>query len=189
MVEIGREQVLLQKHRPHRLTGAGGYRSGAEASWRSKKPFTNWRYEPVQCEGCLQTRSFYDFPKYGDLCLYCTGDKKEEEMVDMGLKDWAKKESARVEEQRKGSFPPTWKPPTGTSVVQILDEEARSISGQYGPATVFAVKVKGVAHSWIINEKSPVLRQLITMLSQGVMKLRVTRVGTKMATRYKLEKA
>lgn len=107
----------------------------------------------------------------------------------MGLKEWAGKEKAKVEAERKGSFPPSWKAPVGTSTIQVLDDEVRDISGQYGPAKVFSVKVKGTKQSWIINEKSPVLRQLITLLAAGVTKLKVTRTGTKMATRYQLEKA
>lgn len=170
------------------MKARSGFRSGEEASRLSKRPFTRWRDELVRCEGCGRELSFYAFPKYSDLCFYCTGEPTKEE-IGMGLEEWAKKESARVEKERKGSFPPSWKAPTGTSTVQVLDDEVRGISGQYGPAKVFGVKVKGTKQSWIVNEKSPVLRQLITMLAAGVTKLKVTRTGTKMATRYTLERA
>jgi len=180
------------------MKARSGFRSGAEASRKSKKPFTGWREEPIRCEGCGEERSYYDFIGDNEFCNYCVFNQplgveayrvKQKGGDRMGLKEWASKEKSRVEEERKKSFPPSWKPPIGTSTVQILDDEVRDISGQYGPAKVFSVKVKGTKQSWIINEKSPVLRQLITMISQGVMRLRVIRTGTKMATRYQLEKA
>lgn len=177
------------------MKARSGFRSGGEASRKSKRAFAPWREQPVRCERCGEDRSFYDFTSDNELCDYCVGmqgplyweNKKGD--GSMGLKDWAKKESESIEKERRDSFPPTWTVPQGTSTVQVLDEEARDITTRYGPAVVFAAKVKGTKHSWIINKTSPMLRQLITLLATGATKIRVTRTGTKMQTRYTLEKA
>lgn len=51
-----------------------GWRSGYEASQRSKKPFAPWRYQPCQCEMCgevLPTASYQDFCPKCDFCRGC----------------------------------------------------------------------------------------------------------------------
>ena len=104
----------------------------------------------------------------------------------MSLKSWAKKEQSKLDEQRKMKFK-NFKPAVGTTKVQILDEDIREISGQYGDATIFAVKVAGKKMDWLVNNRSPVKRRLVELLAQGIMVVNVIRVGKGLSTRYTIE--
>jgi len=48
-----------------------GWRSGGQASQKSKKPFSNWRYQPCQCEMCGVTYPTAEYRFFCPICNFC----------------------------------------------------------------------------------------------------------------------
>lgn len=56
-----------------KATKRSGWRSGAEASRRSKTPFAPWRYLPTQCEMCLEVYPTAEHRFFCPKCGFCWG--------------------------------------------------------------------------------------------------------------------
>lgn len=52
-------------------TKRSGWRSGGEASRKSKKPFTNWRLLPTECEMCLAIYPTAEYQFFCPTCDFC----------------------------------------------------------------------------------------------------------------------
>jgi len=66
----------------HKAVKRSGWRSGYQASLKSKTPFTNWRLLPTECEMCLEvypTAEYQFFCPTCDFCRRCCGcrDKRK----------------------------------------------------------------------------------------------------------------
>lgn len=48
-----------------------GWRSGREASLKSKSPFTTWRYQPCTCEMCEIAYPTAEYRYFCPICSFC----------------------------------------------------------------------------------------------------------------------
>lgn len=53
------------------LKQKSGWRSGGEASRKAKKPFTNWRLLPTECELCLRIYPTAEYQFFCPTCDFC----------------------------------------------------------------------------------------------------------------------
>jgi DNA-binding transcriptional ArsR family regulator len=61
------EDLMGGKHPPPNVKGAS-WRSGHDASLRSRRPFANWRDQPAECENCL---GVYPARSFCPVCGFC----------------------------------------------------------------------------------------------------------------------
>ena len=99
-----------------------------------------------------------------------------------GLAEWARAESARIEERRETAwqergFKPFLKLPVGESAVEFADAPPRSSAKIPGKA-IFRVKLDGREYDLAVRESSTLYRELARSLSKGNRALRIVRTGT-----------
>lgn len=108
----------------------------------------------------------------------------------MDLKEWAREQKAKRDLAREQFSKDSFKAKVGTQIIELLPTEPRHITGQYGEATILEIKGDGgKARTWLINDRSPLLRDIAEQVAKGVMKLKMTRTGAGKATRYEVEAA
>ena len=112
----------------------------------------------------------------------------------MEAQKWAKEMMEEEETRRQAAFKERgyeefWKPPVGTSTVEVI-AGPRPITSKFGDSLVFRIKYKPKGgrlkeYDWAVNRKSySLLRALGALLADGVMKIEITRTGEGVGTRY-----
>jgi len=120
-------------------------------------------------------------------------ENENKEVDSMGTKEWAQKrleEEKKRQEERATEYADFLKLPKGTTRLELLDEEPRSLEGKYGPQTVFKVRRDGKVFDWAINNRNfSLLRSLAQLMADDVKAVSVTRVGEGMDTIYEVTEA
>jgi len=105
---------------------------------------------------------------------------------DMSLDVMASNALEAAEQRRKEIAKDAWKPSGGENLIQLdATRKVRLLKGgQYGDAVIVPIIVKGKKKTWLINQRSPVVRELAEAIKQKIYKVRIDRTGQGKATRY-----
>ncbi len=105
----------------------------------------------------------------------------QQQQTQDGLAEWARAESARIDERRETAwqergFKPFLKLPVGESAVEFADAPPRASAKIPGKA-IFRVKLDGKDYDLAVKESSTLYRELAKSLSKG-RSVRIVRTGT-----------
>lgn len=107
------------------------------------------------------------------------------------LKEFADVEQKRLDAEREqrlkdNGYAPFFTIHDGESaILQFSDIAPRENDGKYGTRMVFSVMdTNNVAFDYSVNPRSPLYRELIENISGGHTKLKITRVGEGVDTKY-----
>lgn len=151
----------------------------------------NSNYSKERVDGVMIMNKFTYWRKWRET-LYTGYNNKEYRgfMSKADLQKWAKATGKSLDEIRQEQleelgYKTLWKPPVGSSTVEIdVNEEPRDIKSQYGASTVFRIKVGGKVLDWAVNHRSPVLREIVNNIAEGHTKFEIVRTGKGQSTRY-----
>jgi hypothetical protein len=138
-----------------------------------------------------------------ECCLNCSVRKKlKEGRFDMTKKEfqkWIETENQKLAEERQQrmkemGFVELLRLPIGESILTFQPEEPRTVNTKYGERKVFKVmiwkngQVEDKTYDFMINEKSPLYRSIISQLANGNNTITIVRSGEGKATRYSVKK-
>lgn len=99
---------------------------------------------------------------------------------------FAEKMRKDVEQQRKEKFGDTWKPEEGENIITVdKDGDFREMDGQFGPGVV--IPLKKPKADWLVNKKSPVVREVAKLIANKQYTMNIIRAGEKKSTRYSVK--
>jgi hypothetical protein len=96
-------------------------------------------------------------------------------------------DKAREEALKQKGFQPFFKFPQGETVVEFKKQTPRP-NPRFPQNKVFRIVVDGEEYDLSVNSRSPLYRDILNVLSQGVTKVKVIRVGQGRDTRYTVMK-
>jgi hypothetical protein len=109
------------------------------------------------------------------------------------LTDFLKMEKTRLQKEREEQLEEFgirkfFRIPVGTTEIEFMTSELpREMTSKFGnQQRVFYIKIGAEEYSLGVNLTNPLYREIINALAEGKYKLKITRTGTGIDTRYSL---